>query len=273
MACYENGLINKDDTGGIDLRFGNAEAMVQMTEMIANREGFGNTLAEGSARAAKILSNGTEDLVVAVKNQELPAHMPHAKRGLALIYAVNPFGADHQSHHLDPNYRNYPHKMAELGLNDPQPDLVLNEKKVHFALTTQYLYSCLDSINMCQFVFGSGWQLYQASQLVEVINAVTGWDVTIEELLRVGERRLNMLRAFNTREGIGREKDVLPKQVNKALVGGDTEGLFVTVEEIEKAKDLYFSMAGWDVSTGYPKPEKLRELGLGWILEYAESDD
>jgi aldehyde:ferredoxin oxidoreductase len=266
MACYENGLIDKDDTGGIELQFGNAEAMVKITEMIAKREGFGDILGEGSARAARIIGKGTEDLVVAVKNQELPAHMPHSKRGLALIYAVNPFGADHQSHHLDPNYRNYPQKMAELGLHNPQPDLVLNDDKIHFALTTQYLYSCLDSINVCQFVFGSGWQLYQASQLVEVINAITGWDVTIEELLRVGERRLNMLRAFNAREGIGREEDALPKKVSKALVGGETEGLFVTVEEIEKAKDIYYAMADWDVETGYPKQRKLKELELEWLI-------
>jgi len=94
MDCFEQGLINETDTDGIRLRYGDAAAMVAILEKIVKREGFGDLLAEGSARAAATLGRGTEDLVVAVKKQELPAHMPQVKRSLGLIYAVNPFGAD-----------------------------------------------------------------------------------------------------------------------------------------------------------------------------------
>ncbi|RMF27306.1 MAG: aldehyde:ferredoxin oxidoreductase [Chloroflexi bacterium] len=266
MDCYERGLITQEQTGGIDLRFGNAEAMVQMVELIGKREGFGRILGEGSARAAEILGVGA-DLVVAVKGQEMPAHMPQVKRSLGLIYAVNPFGADHQSSEHDPSYRYYPERMAEIGLTNPQPDRVLNEEKVRFALTTEYLYSFLDSVNVCQFVFGPAWHLYSVGQLVEAVRRVTGWDVTIEEVLRVGERRLNMLRAFNAREGIGREADRLPKKLFQALRGGPTDGVALTEEEIEQAKDLYYAMAGWDVATGTPTRGKLEELGLGWVAD------
>ena len=266
MDCYERGLITQEQTGGIDLRFGNAEAMVQMVELIGRREGFGRILGEGSARAAEMLGVG-QDLVVAVKGQEMPAHMPQVKRSLGLIYAVNPFGADHQSSEHDPSYRYYPERMAEIGLTNPQPDRVLNEEKVRFALTTEYLYSFLDSVNVCQFVFGPAWHLYSAGQLVEAVRRVTGWDVTIEEVLRVGERRLNMLRAFNAREGIGREADRLPKKLFQALKGGPTDGVALTEEEIEQAKDLYYAMAGWDVATGTPTRSKLEELGLGWVAD------
>lgn len=267
MDCFAHGLITTADTGGLDLSFGNAASMVRLTEMIGKREGFGDLLAEGSARAAARLGRGTEDLVVAVKKQELPAHMPQVKRSLALIYAVNPFGADHQSSEHDPAYKAYPERMAEIGLTNPQPNKVLNEEKVRFALQTQYVYSALDSVNMCQFVFGPAWQLYGTGQLAETMRAITGWDVTVEELIRLGERRLNMLRAFNAREGIGREADTLPKKLHKALVGGKSDGLFVPPEEVEQAKDTYYAMAGWDVATGTPTRARLEQLDLAWVAD------
>jgi aldehyde:ferredoxin oxidoreductase len=265
MDCYEQGLITIEDTGGLELNFGNAEAMVKLVEQIGLREGFGDVLAEGSYLAAKRYGPQAEDLVVAVKGMEFPAHMPQVKRSLALIYAVNPFGADHMSHEHDPSYADYPERMHMLGLDDPQPNRVLNEEKVRYALTTQYTFSLLDSANLCQFVFGPAWQLYGPDQMVEVIQAITGWDVTLEELQQVGERRLNMMRAYNAREGITREQDRLPKKLEKALQGGASDGVAVTIEEVEKAKDIYYSLAGWDVATGIPKPEKLAELGLEWI--------
>ena len=195
-----------------------------------------------------------------------------------MIYAVNPFGADHQSHEHDPSYHSFPERMAEIGLSEPYPeklsdDRALNAEKIRYALTTQYLYSCLDSVGICQFVFGPAWQLYGADDLVQVVRAVTGWEVTAEELLAVGKRRLNMMRAFNAREGIGREADRLPKKLEKALVGGKTDGVFVDIDEVEKAKDLYYAMAGWDVSTGTPKQETLEQLDLGWISRLMELED
>lgn len=272
MDCFEKGILTADDLDGIELRFGNAQAMLQMVEKIARREGIGDLLAEGSAQAAQEIGRGTQDLVVAVKNQELPAHMPQTKRSLALIYAVNPFGADHQSHEHDPSYRSFPERMAEIGLTTVDPkqlsdDRSLNEEKVRYALTTQYVYSCLDSLGICQFVFGPAWQLYGINDLVEVVRAVTGWEVTTDELLVLGRRRLNMMRAFNSREGIDRGADRLPKKLEVALKGGQTEGVSVNPDDIEKAKDWYYALAGWEVSTGIPKKETLQQLGLGWILD------
>jgi aldehyde:ferredoxin oxidoreductase len=265
MECFEAGLITGEDTDGIELCFGNADAMVKMVEKIAKREGFGDVLAEGSARAAEQIGRGSDDYVVAVKKMELPAHMPQVKPSLALIYGVNPFGADHQSHEHDGTYSEYPEVAAEIGLTDPQPKEVLNKEKVRWSLHSQYLYSCMDSLNVCQFVYGLGWQLYGPTQLVEALHYVTGWDVNIEELLRVGERRLNMMRAFNAREGLGREADRLPVKLSKALEGGKSDGYFVDSEAVEQAMDWYFEMAGWDKSSGNPSRKKLDDLGLGWI--------
>jgi aldehyde:ferredoxin oxidoreductase len=265
MDCFERGLLTTDDTDGVELCFGNADALVEMVERVGKREGFGRVLGEGSARAAEALGVG-QDLVVAVKNHELPAHMPQVKRSLALIYAVNPFGADHQSHEHDPSYGWYPDRMAELDLLDPQPNDVLNGETVRFAFYTQCLYSCLDSVSVCQFVFGPSWHLYGPSQLVDAVRGVTGWNVSLWELMKVGERRLNLLRAFNAREGVGAEVDTVPQKLLIPLQGGASDGVAVTAEEVETAKALYYRMAGWD-ENGRPARAKLAELGLDWVAD------
>jgi len=265
MDCFEQGLITTKETDGIELRFGNADALVQMVERIAKREGFGRVLGEGSARAAQELGLG-QDLVVAVKGHELPAHMPQVKRSLALIYAVNPFGADHQSHEHDPSYAEYPERMAEMGLMDPQPKYALNAEIVRYALYQQWLYSCMDSLSVCQFVFGPAWQLYGPSHLVDAVRTVTGWDASLWELLKAGERRVNLLRAFNAREGAGAEMDTMPPKMSVPLQGGASDGIAVTAEEFARAKALYYQMAGWDES-GRPTRAKLEELALGWVAD------
>jgi len=266
MDCFEQGLLSKDDTDGIDLRFGNAESLVQVVEKIGTREGFGRVLGEGSARAAERFGVG-KDLVVAVKNHEFPAHMPQHKRSLALIYSVNPFGADHQSHEHDPFYETgYADRMAQLSLMDPQPQDNLNAEKVRYALYSQYFYSVTDCVCVCQFVFGPSFQLYGPSQLVDAVRAVTGWDFSMWELMKVGERRLNLMRAFNAREGVGKEADSKPAKLLVPLQGGPTDGVVVTDEELERAKALYYRMAGWD-EYGRPNRAKLSELGLGWLAD------
>jgi len=156
--------------------------------MIGQRKGFGNVLAEGSARASERLGCGPE-LLITCKGQEAPAHMPHLKRSLALIYAVNPFGADHMSSEHDlayeGAYRYFRKRLELLGLKAPQIPQSLNDEKVHFARKTQHLSGMADSLNLCQFVWGSSWHLFGPEEIVELVRSVTGWDVSIDELLTV----------------------------------------------------------------------------------------
>jgi aldehyde:ferredoxin oxidoreductase len=271
MDCFEHGYLTLKDTGGLNLRFGNAEAMIAVLEKISRREGIGDLLANGSAFAAEKIGQGAQDLVVAVKNHELPAHMPQVKRSLALIYAVNPFGADHQSHEHDPGYTpdtaDYNlRRMAEIGLTNPQSDRVLNREKVKMALTTEWNYCYMDTAQLCQFVYGPAWQVFGPNEQAELMRATTGWDWSVADILKLGERRLNMLRAFNAREGAGREHDTLPKRIyDEPLKGGASDGIAVTRQEVEEALDMYYEMCGWDVATGKPTRSKLEELGLGWM--------
>lgn len=272
MECFENGKITTEDTGGIELKFGNADAMVKMTEMIAKGEGFGQILALGSAGAAEKIGRGTEEFLITSHKQEAPAHMPQMKRSLALIYAVNPFGADHQSSEHDPAYEgksvSYPDRLELLDLTTVQPRRSLGPEKVRYARRTQYMYSAMDSVNVCQFVYGPTWQLYGPQELLNMIRDVTGWNVTMDELLKVGERRVNMLRAFNAREGIDREQDKLPeKMFKKALKGGKSDGIKVDRDEFEAALDEYYRQNDWDVETGNPTRQKLESLDLAWVAD------
>ena len=269
MECYDQGLIGEADLG-FKAPFGDAAAMVRLTEMLATREGFGDVLAEGSRRAAERLGRGRE-LLITVKGSEAPAHMPHAKRSLGLIYAVNPFGADHQSSEHDPMIEDgasdlYMQRLAMLGFDKTLPALSLGPEKVRFALKGQHFYSFLDTADLCQFVFGPAWTLYGPQETIDFVRAATGWeDFTLDELLAVGERRLNMMRVLNARQGLDRDADRLPDKFFRPLKGeGPTAGTAVSKDEIEAAKDTYYDLAGWDRKTGNPTQETLSRLGLEW---------
>jgi aldehyde:ferredoxin oxidoreductase len=273
MDCFENGVLTAEETDGIELRFGDAEAMIAMLEKTLNREGFGDVLAEGSAKAADRLGKG-HDYLLTVKGQEMPAHMPHVKRSLGLIYAVNPFGADHQSSEHDPMYHpklyasTYHRFLDQIGLNKPQPTKVLNSEKVEFALKTQYNYSAADTLGLCQFVYGPGWQLMGPQDMADLLKAATGWDITVEDVQEIGRRRLNLMRALNARYGLDRDKDTLPKKMYKqALQGGRSDGMVLDEAEINAGMDMYYEQAGWDVATGVPTRATLEDADLAWAAD------
>jgi aldehyde:ferredoxin oxidoreductase len=274
MDCFANGVFTAEEMDGIELDFGNAEAMIAMLKKTLNREGFGDYLADGSAKAADRLGRGHEYLMT-VKGQELPAHMPHVKRSLGLIYAANPFGADHQSSEHDPAYhpksyaRSTGELLAPLGLTDPQPTKALNAEKVSFALKTQYTYSATDTVSLCQFVFGpGGWQIFGPQEIADVLTATTGWEIGIDEMQEIGRRRVNMMRAFNAREGLARDADTLPKKLFKqALKGGRSDGIILEEAELAAGLDMYYEQAGWNVASGTPTRATLEDVGLGWVAD------
>ena len=272
MECFEKGVITLEQTNGLELKFGDPDAMLKALEMMLNGEGeFGKTLGMGSQRAAKIWGNGADEFLITVKGSEAPAHMPQAKRSLSLIYAVNPFGADHQSSEHDPYYEDGVadlnlNRLKMIGLGDPQPGYSLTPEKVRFAYLTEIFYSMLDSAELCQFVFGPAWTLYGPAETAEMMRAVTGWNITVEELMTVGERRLNLFRIFNAREGLDRKDDKLPKKFFKQLQGaGPTAGIALTHAEVESAIDEYYKLAGW-TNNGIPTPETMERLDIAWAL-------
>lgn len=274
MECFEKGVITKEQTGGLELKFGNTDAMLKALNMMAKAEGeFGKTLGMGSERAAKKWGKGSDEFLITVKGAESPAHMPQAKRSLALIYAVNPFGADHQSSEHDPYYEEgigdfNLDRLKQIGLGSPQPAYSLTDEKVRFAYETEVFYSMTDSAELCQFVYGPTWTLYDAKDTAAMINSVTGWDLTVDDLMEVGRRRLDLFRTFNAREGFGRRDDQLPKKFFKALKGtGPTAGFVLTHEEVDSAINHYYKLAGWS-SEGVPTRETLKKHDIEWAAEY-----
>jgi aldehyde:ferredoxin oxidoreductase len=271
MECFEKGILTTKDTGGLELRFGNVDAMVELVRQIGERRGLGDLLAEGSERAARKIGKGADECLITCKGAEAPAHMPQAKKSLGLIYAVNPFGADHQSSEHDPLYEDgvgefYLKRLATMGFTTPQPAGSMTDEKIRYAYRTQCFYSAMDTYSLCQFVFGPSWELYGPEETAQILSAGTGWNVTIDEILTVGERRLNMMRAFNARQGMTRKDDKLPKKFLKPLQGtGPTAGVAWSEAELERVKDVYYALAGWDAATGNPTPQKLEALQLGWL--------
>ena len=273
MECFEKGLIGLVDTGGVELRFGNTAAMLEILDQIVTNSGaMGKVLSQGSERAAKMWGPEAEDCLVTVKGQEAPAHMPQAKKSLGLIYAVNPFGADHQSSEHDPMYEEecsqlYLDRLAQLDLREPPPPGSLGPEKVRFAAYSQIFYSLLDTVELCQFVWGPAWTLYGPEETVQLVRAVTGWNVSLFELMKVGERRLNMMRAFNAREGLNRKDDRLPKKFYKVLQGtGPTGGTKIDPEAFEAVLDLYYQLMGW-THDGTPTRAKMIDLGVEWVAD------
>lgn len=273
MDCYEKGLLTKEQTDGLELKFGRGDVFEPLIKKIAyQEEGIGALLAQGSARAAAVIGNGAEALAVTTKGQEWPAHMVQMKPNLAVNYAVNNFGADHQSSEHDPTL------MAAEDSNDwiwanmlesfEKCDAygVLDANKAKFALATQKFYSTLDTLCLCQFAWGPSWQLYGPVELMEFCKYGVGWDTSIQELQEIGERRINMMRMFNAKLGYTRKDDCLPPKAFLSIPSGPNQGIGIIKEDFEKALDAYYEFAGWDKETGIPTAETLKRLGLEWLL-------
>lgn len=273
MDCYEKGLITMEDTDGLELKFGNHHVVPILVEKIGKREGFGNLLAEGSFRAAQEIGQNAIELCIAVKGQELPGHMPKFKPAVGLIYAVNPFGADHQSSEHDPFLLMPPDskerlRLAQIGIWKGYDNTYeLDAEKVRFALASQKYFSMLDSLCLCQFVWGPSWELYGPTDLIDLCKYGIGWYTSIYELMLVGERRINMMRYFNSKAGFTKEDDKLPARLFEAFKDGPSQGISLDKDTFEKAKEQYYKFAGWDNKIGSPTDETLISLSLGWLLE------
>jgi aldehyde:ferredoxin oxidoreductase len=144
----------------------------------------------------------------------------------------------------------------------------LTPEKVRFAYLTQCFYSMMDSLTLCQFVYGPTWCLYGPNDTARMVKAVTGWDVTVDELLELGHRRISLMRTFNAREGFERKDDKLPKKFFKPLVGvGPSSGVVLSHEEMDAALDEYYDLAGC-TKNGIPTQETLKALDIEWAADY-----
>jgi aldehyde:ferredoxin oxidoreductase len=268
MECFEKGLITKSDTDGLDLRWGNAKAMLEMVRRIGEREGIGDLLAEGVKRAAERIGGLAHEYAMHVKGMELPAHEPRTAAGLSLLYAVGSIGAAHmespQAQRLENCYEEAnPRTSAELGY--PVVTLSRFETKGKGALIarTQDFGCLLDAMTICLFLSVHQW--VQPSHYTEFINAATGWDMDLQEFLFVGERISNLKRMFSVRRGISRKDDTLPPRVLTLKLEGGTRGHLPFLGEM---LNDYYAHRGWS-EEGVPTREKLTRLGLEECMDWS----
>ncbi len=257
MECFENGLLTKEDTGGIDLRFGNADAMLKTIELIAKREGIGNLLAEGTAKAAQKIGKGAEKFSMEVKGLGIPMHEPRLKHTLGVGYMVNPHGADH-CFNLHDTMLNVEGPMLErlrsvMGIIEPLSLDDYGPLKVALLKVTQLDRMIRDSLVLCSMI------PFDTPRLADVTSAVTGWDTSAVEQQRVAERILTMFRLINIREGFTEKDDELPERFYEPKSGALADKP-LDHEKMREAKSYYYTLMGWDSKTGIPLKEKVEEL-------------
>lgn len=250
---FENGIITTNDTGGIELRWGNHKAIVAMTEKMAKREGFGAILADGVERAGERIGKGAEAFAAHIHGQEVPMHDPKRFAHYAIAY-IDSTPARHTQ-------GTYGFKPAN-GLEYPAYDRSSIGGRGAAGKMGSDLCHAVSCLGLC--IFGIGFM--SASAITDFLNLTTGWDFTIEDVLKTGDRVANMRQAFNSREGISISDYKVPGRVsgNPPLQAGPTAGRSAQFETMRRD---YMAARGWDTTTGRPSREKLLELGLDDVAE------
>src|SRR3989304_964404 len=253
MDCYEHGVITKEQTDGIELNFGNAEALIAIIHKIGKREGWlGDALAEGVAKAAEIIGNGAEKYACHIKGLELPGYDLRTSKTAALGFSVSFRGACHlRNGAYSPDVKG---KVNRFKIEKGRGKMITDESK---------MYNIIDSLIVCKFSRGTyydGWK-----DLANYYTLATGIPMTVEELALAGDRIENLARLFNIREGKGTRKyDTIPWKIKNVPVPdeGPAKGACVNEEEFQIGLDDYYAVRGW-TADGVPSVAQLNELGLG----------
>ncbi len=260
MECYERGLITKKDTDGIDLVWGNADAMVALVEKIARRDGFGAKLAEGSQLAAKRIGKGAEKFAVHVGGQDLPAHDARTSVGHGWGYIVDPTPGRHTATTFKDSqeegqewYEGLKYGLSD-DLNFPKIDKLDPEANSEIFAICSDADRLWTSAGLCWFA------LYpEGLPLVEAIRAITGWDFTLAEGLKTGRRIQTLRQAFNIREGVKPHEWHIPERMDAAPETGPIKGRKIDFKQMKK---VGYASLGWDADSGVPLKSTLEELGL-----------
>jgi len=268
MDCYEQGMLSKEESDGLDLTWGNTEAMVELVRRIASRKGIGRILGEGVRRAAQEIGEGSELLAIEVKGLEGPAHDGRSGKALAIMYGVNNRGMCH-IHPLEGMA--YDSKKEDFGLvpyGVPNPNTVdrfVEADKGRIATKLQDFGILPDILGICKFYV---YNNLGPTEIAELTSLLTGWDIDGNELLSIGERVWNLQRMFNIREGIRRKDDLLPERCLKLPEFGQYSSFAeCKIQDYERMLDEYYKARGWSIETGIPTKEKLEQLGLGDLAE------
>ena len=249
MECFDRGILTEDDTAGLDLRFGNADALMTALRMIADREGLGGLLAEGSRRAAAAVGNGSDAWAMQVKGLEMPGYEPRSLKTMALGLAVSTRGACHNRS-----------SAYEADFSSTVDRLKADEQRGRITAAGEDFSAVLDSLIWCKFLRKAFHDLYEES--AAIYERVTGWPMTADDLRQSGERINNLKKLFNIREGWTRGHDTLPPRVlDETLPTGVVQGVGLNREDLDMMIRSYYRARGW-TEDGLIPESKLRDLNL-----------
>lgn len=261
FECYEKGILTREDTGGQSLEWGDADAMIWLIEEIGHQRGIGKILSQGVKKAAETIGNGAEKYAFHIKGQELPLHDGRGKTGMGMGYALAPTGAEHVETPHDVAFQGEGvSKLHAVGIIDPVKPLETDAEKVRFFAHGQKVWQINNCYGICNFC-SVPIHAMTFEKLVEAIRAITGWDTSLFEMMKVSERGTVMARLFNVREGIGPEEDRVIRRWHEPMPDGPLKGKYIDPDEFKNAVKLYYAVSGWD-DDGKPTYGKLVELGL-----------
>ena len=261
MECFEKGILTVKDTGGLDLRFGNASAMLEVLQQIVTGEGLGKLLARGSAYAAQVLGGDAKELAMTVKGMELPMHDARLKQGMALHYSIHATGPDHCSGVQDTQFITGPpvEDWDSIDVCEPIPSTELSPRKVRMLYHNGLWKHLNNHLVFCYFV------PFTHREICQAVEAATGWPMSFWRLMKTAERGITLMRLFNSREGFTRKDDNLPKRMAEPQETGNLKNVAVNPNKLSAMQRLYYQMLGWD-EEGIPTEARMRELDIPWPL-------
>jgi aldehyde:ferredoxin oxidoreductase len=279
MECHAHGLAASADFDELDLRFGELPAVLELTDRIAQREGAGDWLAEGSRRAAARLAPEAGRYALAVKGLEMTSFDPRAQAGLALGFATAPFGprydvAEHDADY-DDSAPSWPHTLdlsRTLGIRQLSPATATTGQKVRDHAVLAELWSALDALVVCPFA-SAPVRILSLEDVAGIVRAVTGWETSSYEVMRWGSRRLQLMRIYNLREGLTAADDRLPDRFfDEPIDSGPLAGRRLDRAAFTTMISTYYELMGWD-SAGVPTPTTRLAHHLEWTDPGGSDDD
>ncbi|MBU2511133.1 aldehyde ferredoxin oxidoreductase family protein [bacterium] len=256
VECFENGLINEETTGGLKLGWGRSKEMVKLTEMIINREGFGDILADGSRVAAKKIGKGAEKYAIHAGGQELPMHDSRLDAGFGIAYQVEPTPGRHTVSSFSYSTLYHVKKLFPEVKKAIKKSKGKMAKEVKQQAAGTVLMQLINGCGMCHFA-----PLVSLVPIGDYINAATGWNLSMEDYYQIGLRILSLRKAFNVREGLKQEDSRLPDRAigTKPLTSGPLKGVTIDIDGMQRE---FFETVGWDEAIGGPTPARMKELGI-----------
>ena len=262
IECYENGLINNEDTDGLELNWGNSSAVIELIKKMITREGFGDILADGSKKASEKIGKGSEKYAITSLGQELGMHDSKFMSSLGMAFAFDPTPGKHTNSNIDMI------AMGPIGRNQyvdgftiPKISQELGDERYEALMLVNALAQFSNCLGLCMFA-----NMFQNYPMRELIKSMTGWDITIEELINIGRRIQTIRQAFTIREGIILAENTLPGRAygDPPFESGPHKGKTIDYKGDYKG---FCEKIRWDPKNGYPLKETLTELNLEFIIK------